>query len=203
MLAPAKELGYTLYGGTAVALRLGHRSSVDFDFFTDRELNKQAIYKAMPVLQSAQILQESADTLVLSVISSAMKAPVKLSFFGGISFGRFGEPELTDDGVLRVASLDDLLGTKLKTILDRVELKDYLDIAAMVSAGVDAARGLAIARGLFKLNPETSLKAMAYHNDVRELPPKTRKLLIRVASSVSELPKVELLSRRLTEDVEL
>lgn len=203
MLAPAKDLGYTLYGGTAVALRLGHRASVDFDFFTDGALDKRAIYKAMPVLQSAETLQESADTLVLSVISSGMEAPVKVSFFGGIGFGRFGEPQLTADGVLRVASLDDLLGTKLKTILDRVELKDYLDIAAMVSTGVDAARGLAIAQGLFKLNPETSLKAMAYHNDVRELPLKARKLLIRIASSVSELPKVERLSRRLTEEVEL
>jgi Nucleotidyl transferase AbiEii toxin, Type IV TA system len=27
-------LGFVLYGGTAIALRLGHRASVDFDFFT-------------------------------------------------------------------------------------------------------------------------------------------------------------------------
>ena len=203
MLARAKDLGFTLYGGTAVALRLGHRASVDFDFFTERVLDKRATCEAMPVLQSAEILQESAGTLVLSVSSPGMQAPVKVSFFSGIDFGRFGEPELTEDGVLRVASLDDLLGTKLKTILDRVELKDYLDIAAMVNAGVDVARGLAIARGLFNLNPETSLKAMAYHKDLPRMPAKVRKVLIRTASGITAIPDVTLLSKRLTEDIEL
>lgn len=70
----------------------------------------------------------------------------------------------------------------------------------MLGAGVDAARGLAIAQGLFKLNPETSLKAMVYHDDMPELPAKARRLLIRAASKVTELPKVERLSRRLTEE---
>jgi hypothetical protein len=31
-LKPVSGLGYVLYGGTAIALRLGHRTSVDFDF---------------------------------------------------------------------------------------------------------------------------------------------------------------------------
>ena len=34
-LGPLADLGFVLYGGTAVALRLGHRSSVDFDFFSN------------------------------------------------------------------------------------------------------------------------------------------------------------------------
>ena len=33
LLAPASALGFVLYGGTAVALHLGHRTSIDFDFF--------------------------------------------------------------------------------------------------------------------------------------------------------------------------
>ena len=32
-LAPLAQQGFVLYGGTAIALRLGHRISVDFDFF--------------------------------------------------------------------------------------------------------------------------------------------------------------------------
>lgn len=32
-LANSASLGFTLYGGTAIALRLGYRSSVDFDIF--------------------------------------------------------------------------------------------------------------------------------------------------------------------------
>lgn len=32
-LSDIKKLGFVLYGGTAIALQLGHRISVDFDFF--------------------------------------------------------------------------------------------------------------------------------------------------------------------------
>ena len=31
-LRPAPRMGFVLYGGTAIALRLGHRASIDFDF---------------------------------------------------------------------------------------------------------------------------------------------------------------------------
>ena len=32
------ELGFVLYGGTAIALQCGHRNSVDFDFFSSESL---------------------------------------------------------------------------------------------------------------------------------------------------------------------
>lgn len=76
---------------------------------------------------------------------------VKLSFFALPDFGRIGEPEKTDDGVLVVASLADLLTTKLKVILERAEAKDYRDIAALLRAGADLAHGLAGARTLAQL----------------------------------------------------
>jgi hypothetical protein len=33
VLAAAPRLGFVLYGGTAIALHLGHRRSIDFEFF--------------------------------------------------------------------------------------------------------------------------------------------------------------------------
>ncbi len=53
-----------------------------------------------------------------------------------------GEPEFTNDGVLLVASLDDLMATKLKVILQRPEAKDYRDIAATLETQVRLDRGL-------------------------------------------------------------
>ena len=47
-------------------------------------------------------------------------------------FGRVGTPEVTVDSTLQVASLDDLMATKLKVILQRAEAKDYRDLAAMI-----------------------------------------------------------------------
>jgi hypothetical protein len=42
-LAPSVALDFVLYGGTAIALRLSHRTSLDFDFFNARALNKRSI----------------------------------------------------------------------------------------------------------------------------------------------------------------
>jgi hypothetical protein len=35
---------FILYGGTAIALHLGHRESVDFDFFSFQDLDTLALY---------------------------------------------------------------------------------------------------------------------------------------------------------------
>ncbi len=124
---------FVLYGGTAIALRLGHRSSVDFDFFSSAPVDVDRLFADVPCLADSEILQRAPNTLTVSVDRTE---PVKISFFGEIGFGRVGSPELTNDGVLRVASLLDLLGTKLKVLLQRIEQKDYLDIEAILRSGV-------------------------------------------------------------------
>lgn len=191
-LDPVKDLGFTLYGGTAIALRLGHRTSVDFDFFTDRKLDKTALYKVLPILSSGEVLQEARDTLVVSVGPNVTSGPVKLSFFGEMKFGRFGDPELTGDKVLRVASINDLMATKVKVLFDRAEQKDYDDLAAMIAAGADIATGIAIARQMFpNLNPRIALQALTHHKDVPRLSVKARRVLIKAATSVGDLPAVQ------------
>lgn len=72
-LAPTVRLGFVLYGGTAIALRLGHRASVDFDFFTDQPLEHRELHAAMPFLDSSTTLQESADTPTVVATASARK----------------------------------------------------------------------------------------------------------------------------------
>ena len=57
------------------------------------------------------------------------------------------DPRQTNDGVLLAISLDDLMATKLKTILDRAEAKDYRDIAAMLMAGISLAPKAFLASG--------------------------------------------------------
>ena len=49
-LCRAPEMGLVLYGGTAIALRLGHRVSVAFDFFTDRSLNRETLSTTFPFI---------------------------------------------------------------------------------------------------------------------------------------------------------
>jgi hypothetical protein len=196
-LAALMALGFVLYGGTAIALQLGHRESVDFDFFSDRPLDQTRLFEMLPVLRSAKILQEAPDTLTVETTGQ-----VKLSFFGGLSFGRVGTPLRANDTGLEIASLLDLMTTKLKVIMQRIESKDYRDIAAMLDAKIDLAGGLSGARALYgvQFQPSESLKAMTWFEggDLDLIDPDTRKKLVAAAASVKDLPNIERLASRLS-----
>jgi len=202
-LLHAAELGFALYGGTAIALRLGHRASVDFDFFSEKPLDREAIRAAFPFITQSPVLQDQLNTLTVNVpCASTEHQHVKVSFFGTIGFGRVGEPDFTEDGVLQVASLDDLMATKVKVVLQRAEAKDYRDVAAMVSAGVDLTHGLSAARAMYGINfqPSESLKALVYFDDgdLHTLTKSDRTCLIQAVSRVRDLPQVRILSQQLT-----
>lgn len=202
-LRPAAAMGFALYGGTAIALRLGHRPSVDFDFFSERALDRDDIQSAFPFVALSTVLQDRQNALsILASYGDSVREHVKVSFFGMIGFGRVGEPDITDDGVLHVASLDDLMATKVKVILQRAEAKDYSDIAAMLNAGVSLSKGLSAAREMYGLNfqPSESLKAMVYFEDgdLHTLTRGEKGTLVKAVSEVGDLPQVEIVSRQLT-----
>jgi hypothetical protein len=175
---------FVLYGGTALALRLGHRTSIDFDFFAHDPLDPRVVERAIPWLREAETLQEAPDTRTVLVRRLGIR--VKVSFFGGITLGRVGEPEATEDGVVRVASLLDLGGTKVKALLQRIEAKDYLDVAAILDAGVPLEEVLGAARALFgpAFNPLVAAKALAFFEggDLARLPAAVKRKLVRQAT---------------------
>lgn len=199
-LRAAQGFGMVLYGGTAIALQLGHRLSVDFDFFTDQPLDRMALKVAFPFIARSTVLQDQPETFTVLVDDAGGSANfVKVSFFGALQFGRVGAPLVTRDGVAQVAALDDLMATKVKVLLQRVEAKDYKDIAAMIDAGVSLASGLASARAMFgrQFQPSEALKALVYFEggDLHSLTVQERQTLISAVSSVRELPAVTTRSR--------
>jgi hypothetical protein len=124
---------FALYGETAIALRLGHRKSVDFDFFSDQSVEVDTLLAKAPFLKKAVTLDRKPNTVTVSMPMSS--GEVKLSFFGGFSFGRVGDPDRVP-GKVALASALDLLATKLKAIHDRIEPRDYLDIEALLRSGL-------------------------------------------------------------------
>jgi len=192
LLAPSQDLKFVLYGGTAVALQLGHRESLDFDFFRSAPLDKAEVREQFGFSSGAAILQDAPNTLVVS--AKMPSGSVKVSFFGGIGFGRANDPLRTTDGMMFVASLEDLLATKLKTILDRAEAKDYRDIAEMISAGVSLPRGLAAFRGMFGGEPAQVLRAIGFFEDgdLHSLNAVDRRILREARDRVGVLPDVPL-----------
>jgi hypothetical protein len=199
-------MGFVLYGGTGIALRIGHRSSVDFDFFTEQPLDKSALTLACEFVRRSTVVQDTPDTWTVVVPGTdQINGSVKISFFGTIDFGRVGTPELTDDDVLMVASGEDLLATKLKVILQRAEAKDYRDVLALLTHGVDLGRGLAAARAIYgrTFQPSESLKALAYfeEGDLATLSSQEKQALIAAAKGIKKLPSASILDKKLTASV--
>ena len=194
---------FVLYGGTALALRLGHRTSVDFDFFSSEPLDLERLF-AIPFVRGAEVLQRGPATLTISTTRTGSGAPVKVSFFGDLDMGRVGHPEQTDDGVAWVAAIPDLFATKLKVLLERVAARDYLDIAAILRSGALLKNGLGAAVALYgsQFPPMEAVKALAWFevDDARNVDAATREVLSRAATewdcTVSTIAKTE--ARRLS-----
>ncbi len=195
---------FVLYGGTAIALRCGHRASIDFDFFTDQPLNQSTILQELGKHRIAfRVVQDEKNSL--TVVTEP--GDVRLSFFGGLGMGRVGVPTLTEDRVALVASELDLLGTKLKVIMQRAESKDYSDIAQLMHGGSSLIQGLGAARALYgsAFAPAECLRALTFFGDgdLARVDAETREVL-RVeaakASKVFPIPSIEKISNQLSDE---
>lgn len=190
--------GFVLYGGTALALRLGHRISVDFDFFSSDSFEPARLKESMPFAKEAEILQSGADALTMLVDRGG---PVKVSFFGGLGFGRLEDPQSVSSNGIAIASVIDVFASKLKTILQRSESKDYIDIAAILASGVSLEEGLGAAQALYgrEINPLLPLKALCYFGDgdLGTLGLEIREPLLAAVAGVGQIPGMERRSAKL------
>lgn len=155
---------FTLYGGTAIALRLGHRQSVDFDFFAFEPITPDRLLDSLPFLAGAEVSQLQPNTLTCILDRSG---PVMVSFFGLPRLRRLRAPSRASRTGLRIASMLDLAGTKASVIQRRSAAKDYIDMDALITSGLDLptalSAGAAIYGGTF--NPQVTLKALSYFED--------------------------------------
>ena len=132
---------------------------------------------------------------------------VRLSFFGGLSVGRVGTPTLTEDGIAFIASPLDLLGTKLKVIMQRAEAKDYEDIAQLLRRGESLIQALGAARALFDSTfaPSECLRALTFFDDgdLAKVSTETRQLLRTDAAKAAQtfpIPVVHIVSNKLSDE---
>ena len=157
---------FVLYGGTAIALHLGHRQSVDFDFFSNKPLDPALLVPAVSFLAGANVTQRAPNTFSCSLDRGGV---VKLSFFGLPGIPRLSPPLVAPDNDLQVASLLDLAGMKAAVVQMRAEAKDYIDIDALLTDGrMDLPKALAAARAIYgaqQFNPQITLKALSYFED--------------------------------------
>ena len=175
--------GFVLYGGTALALRLGHRRSVDFDFFGSEPIDLDRLAASIPFLADAVLLEHRVNTLAVSVRPVEGARAVKVSFFGGLDLRVIDTPSRAGASGILIASLPDLAGTKAKALHDRIELKDYRDIAALLKAGMTLPEIAACAVTVFagRVDWAATMSAMTYFGEpaMRAFPESLKQTLRR------------------------
>jgi uncharacterized membrane protein len=115
-----------LAGGSALALRFGHRYSIDFDFFSQATFDPRAISAALTSIGSFQ--EELAKGISLIGTFNG----IKMSYF------QYQYPllEKTDDFLgVAVANQADIGAMKIIAIGDRSTRKDYIDIYELIQQG--------------------------------------------------------------------
>ena len=191
---------FTLYGGTAIALRLGHRPSVDFDFFAPTPFDPGAVLQTVSYLKGATVRQSAPNTLTVTV---ERDGPVQVSFFGGLDLGQVASAETAGGPGIKVASLLDLAGFKVAVVTQRAELRDYIDVHTLLTKGnIPLAEMLSSAAIIYgtEFSPLLSLKALAYHDDptLAELSAKIRQDLVAAVRAVDphHLPMLAAVRKR-------
>jgi len=114
---------FYLAGGTALALQIGHRDSIDFDFFTKIDfIPKELFKKVKTTFQGYKIKKTKEEKNTLYVV---LDEDVKVSF---LTYKYQLIKPLIDDKELYLASILDIASMKLSAIIDRAKNKDYIDL---------------------------------------------------------------------------
>lgn len=188
---------FVLYGGTALALRLGHRTSEDFDFFSNHPFSPSVLRERIAYLEDAEMRQFEENTLTAVVDRDG---PVKVSFFGGLKLNRVQDPDVIPENGIKVASLLDIAATKLATIQQRAQARDYEDVVAIAGAGVTLSEMLGGAEAVYgsTFNGSLSLKALTFFadGDLPSLSPAVQSRL-RVMASQVNLKQIPLMRARI------
>lgn len=127
---PTDLEGYRLFGGTALALYINHRRSIDFDFFSDRVVRKSDL-QLFEWLEGAEFQGEEGmvDVTVFGNSRNIRLNFVDLKLFSNV------EPKYppvhTPKGI-PVAHVVDLLASKLSALSNRKELKDFQDVTTAI-----------------------------------------------------------------------
>ncbi len=110
---------FYLAGGTALALQLGHRESIDFDFFTCTHFDALFILSELQKLGSVKVISQSNNILHCFLNN------IQISFFK-VHYNLIAKP--LEHFNLKIASSLDIFLMKLQAISGRGSRKDFIDL---------------------------------------------------------------------------
>lgn len=125
--ASLSERGYRLGGGTGLALVLGHRQSVDFDWFTTAPMGD-------PLRLARELATRGLSLKVEQIGPGTLHATVEGVRVSLLEFDypALAEPIVWQERRFTILSLDDIACMKLSAIAQRGARKDFIDLYALL-----------------------------------------------------------------------
>jgi len=151
---------FILVGGTAIALQLGHRRSIDFDLFKSKTFNSVKIKRRISECGfTNQIIHEESDQIHFVVNG------VKLTFF---SFGFEIHPVVRFDSYIKMPDLIELSAMKAFAMGRRAKWKDYVDMYFLLKYHFSFAEVTAKSNELFEsvFSEKLLRQQLCYFDDV-------------------------------------
>lgn len=151
---------YYLVGGTAIALHLGHRASIDFDLFTTKTINSIPIKKNVLTSGYNSYLIKQLQNQIHFVIND-----VKLTYF---EFPFELEANIAYENYFRMPDLLTLAAMKAFALGGRGKWKDYVDLYFIIKDKLSIEEISNKAKLLFtdSFNPLLFLKQLSYYKDI-------------------------------------
>lgn len=182
--------GFNLVGGTALALQLGHRNSIDIDLFTNQEYDTNSLLTILRKDFNVEVIFTAPNTLLTFVDK------VKTDFI--THNYPLVNPPITEEGITYL-SLQDIAAMKLNAISNSgMRLKDFIDVYFLLEHFSLHQMIEFYTIKYPNFNPLIPLRAVGYFDDIDpEIdPPKLRhplplkKIKDRITSSILNSRKV-------------
>jgi len=118
---------FFLVGGTALALHLGHRVSIDLDLFFNKDFETSDIFQELHNdIEFKAIMQKEKNSMIINA-----RKKNSSSEFVKIDFVKYSYPlinKLIEIDGLRLLSIEDIIAMKLSAVANRGAKKDFFDI---------------------------------------------------------------------------
>ena len=115
---------FYLAGGTALALQIGHRISVDLDFFSPNPIKKTLLATVEKKFGPVSVLVNTKNELTVIAVG------VKITF---LYYPFILKYPTVETGIVPLSSVADIASMKAYTIGRRRSFKDYVDIYFILS----------------------------------------------------------------------
>jgi hypothetical protein len=156
--------GWTLAGGTGLALRMGHRISGDFNFFRTDGFPADRLFEIVRHAGPVETLQEDDRTLtvIIDTVKVAFFTVPDAFLYQGESYRFF-----------LLADPRDIALMKLAAVSGRGSRKDFIDLYTILHAGLaleQCFEWLPLKYGEGRVNTYHVLKSLTYFDDAEREP---------------------------------